>query len=474
MTATAPTTSRSTARRSSPASTRPQTGDRWRLQLLGGPQPVVLDRAMLAAMPQHTVDLPLACVEGWSTVQTWSGVRLADLARRRRSPAPGLGHRLVAGAVRCVQPCPAAAQPSAQSRCAAGLSGQRRRPVAGSRLSGPDHRARAPRRALHEMGCLHRIPGGVMSDLSRLFKRLYGERLPPPDRPSRSTRPRGVHGLGARDRPAVQSQGVVAIDRRVVRGRRDRPRPHPLSALRTRRPAPAQAPPRRYRPIANPAATAFRRSTTCECPPSPSACCSCCSSRASSSKVPPPIPRHRPDPTTLSRPLAHHHSRHIQPQRGELRHQVHRHVRTAAKSPRHQQTSRRWSSRCPGPATRSRQSAVDGRPHPRSGASMKSLATKQASPTFGGRPRSVSVRLTDHHSPSRPGVARTTMTPARRGRRRPRGAMKAVGAWGCSRPLPGLRVFCKPAGATSPPESRHGSGSPPSRHIGQLRPPTPR
>ncbi|MET0701783.1 MAG: molybdopterin-dependent oxidoreductase [Mycobacterium sp.] len=65
------------------------TGDRWRLQLLGGPRPVVLDRAALAALPQHTVDLPLACVEGWSTVQTWSGVRLADLAATAGRPQPG-------------------------------------------------------------------------------------------------------------------------------------------------------------------------------------------------------------------------------------------------------------------------------------------------------------------------------------------------------------------------------------------------
>jgi DMSO/TMAO reductase YedYZ molybdopterin-dependent catalytic subunit len=64
-------------------------GDRWRLLLLGGPQPVILDRAMLAAMPQHTVDLPLACVEGWSTVQRWSGVRLADLAVEAGRPRPG-------------------------------------------------------------------------------------------------------------------------------------------------------------------------------------------------------------------------------------------------------------------------------------------------------------------------------------------------------------------------------------------------
>ena len=56
------------------------TGPNWRLTLRGGPSEVVLDRAALAAMPQHTARLPIACVEGWSTVQTWTGVRLAELA----------------------------------------------------------------------------------------------------------------------------------------------------------------------------------------------------------------------------------------------------------------------------------------------------------------------------------------------------------------------------------------------------------
>jgi DMSO/TMAO reductase YedYZ molybdopterin-dependent catalytic subunit len=42
----------------------------------------VLTRADLLAMPQHTYDLPIACVEGWSTSQTWTGVRLRDLAAR--------------------------------------------------------------------------------------------------------------------------------------------------------------------------------------------------------------------------------------------------------------------------------------------------------------------------------------------------------------------------------------------------------
>jgi DMSO/TMAO reductase YedYZ molybdopterin-dependent catalytic subunit len=58
-----------------------QVGESWRLALLGGPQRPTFSRADLLAMPQRTVRLPIACVEGWSTTQTWTGVRLADLAR---------------------------------------------------------------------------------------------------------------------------------------------------------------------------------------------------------------------------------------------------------------------------------------------------------------------------------------------------------------------------------------------------------
>ncbi len=65
------------------------TGPDWRLVLRGGPAEVVLDRATLAGMPQHTATLPIACVEGWSAVRTWSGVRLAELARMAGTPAPG-------------------------------------------------------------------------------------------------------------------------------------------------------------------------------------------------------------------------------------------------------------------------------------------------------------------------------------------------------------------------------------------------
>jgi DMSO/TMAO reductase YedYZ molybdopterin-dependent catalytic subunit len=51
----------------------------WRLQLAGA-HPVSLSRAQLLALPQHSYDLPIACVEGWSTTQRWTGVRLRDLA----------------------------------------------------------------------------------------------------------------------------------------------------------------------------------------------------------------------------------------------------------------------------------------------------------------------------------------------------------------------------------------------------------
>jgi DMSO/TMAO reductase YedYZ molybdopterin-dependent catalytic subunit len=67
-----------------------ETGADWRLALTrqGEPGRLLLDRATLEAMPQHTAELPIACVEGWSTTQTWSGVRLRDLAARTGMSAP--------------------------------------------------------------------------------------------------------------------------------------------------------------------------------------------------------------------------------------------------------------------------------------------------------------------------------------------------------------------------------------------------
>ena len=59
--------------------TRADTGAAYRLVVKGDTE-VSLTREQLLAMPQHTARLPIACVEGWSTTQTWTGVRLRDLA----------------------------------------------------------------------------------------------------------------------------------------------------------------------------------------------------------------------------------------------------------------------------------------------------------------------------------------------------------------------------------------------------------
>lgn len=62
------------------AITPEMVGDDWRLRVSGGGREVVLTRAELLEMPQRVERLPIACVEGWSTTQEWSGVRLLDLA----------------------------------------------------------------------------------------------------------------------------------------------------------------------------------------------------------------------------------------------------------------------------------------------------------------------------------------------------------------------------------------------------------
>jgi len=64
-------------------------GPGYRLELRGGPAAVSLSREELLALPQTTARLPIACVEGWSTTQEWTGVRLAELARRTGVDAPG-------------------------------------------------------------------------------------------------------------------------------------------------------------------------------------------------------------------------------------------------------------------------------------------------------------------------------------------------------------------------------------------------
>lgn len=63
-------------------------GDRWRLVVSGPAGDLRFSRAQLLAMAQHTAELPIACVEGWSTSnQSWRGVRLRDLAALAGYPA---------------------------------------------------------------------------------------------------------------------------------------------------------------------------------------------------------------------------------------------------------------------------------------------------------------------------------------------------------------------------------------------------
>ena len=53
----------------------------WRLEVVVGDSVTSLSYDDLRAMPQHTVGLPIACVEGWSAHGTWSGVRMTDVLR---------------------------------------------------------------------------------------------------------------------------------------------------------------------------------------------------------------------------------------------------------------------------------------------------------------------------------------------------------------------------------------------------------
>jgi DMSO/TMAO reductase YedYZ molybdopterin-dependent catalytic subunit len=68
--------------------TAAMVGPSYRLRLSGAEE-VSLSRDELLALPQHTARLPIACVEGWTTTQTWTGVRLSELARLAGVPGAG-------------------------------------------------------------------------------------------------------------------------------------------------------------------------------------------------------------------------------------------------------------------------------------------------------------------------------------------------------------------------------------------------
>jgi DMSO/TMAO reductase YedYZ molybdopterin-dependent catalytic subunit len=55
------------------------TDSAWALTVTNGDRSASFTRADLLGMRQHTVELPISCVEGWSQTATWKGVRLGDL-----------------------------------------------------------------------------------------------------------------------------------------------------------------------------------------------------------------------------------------------------------------------------------------------------------------------------------------------------------------------------------------------------------
>ena len=64
-------------------------GDGYALVLRAGERETRLSRADLLALPQREATLPIACVEGWSSTQDWSGVPISELARMAGAPDAG-------------------------------------------------------------------------------------------------------------------------------------------------------------------------------------------------------------------------------------------------------------------------------------------------------------------------------------------------------------------------------------------------
>ena len=122
---------------------------------------VELSREELLAMEQYTESLPIACVEGWTTTQDWTGVRITrpcGAGRHRRSSA---GHVQSLRGGRQLQPGDARRQPGVERALAPRAEGERRRPLARPWLSGASHRPGAAWGPLHQMGLLDDLQGGL-------------------------------------------------------------------------------------------------------------------------------------------------------------------------------------------------------------------------------------------------------------------------------------------------------------------------
>jgi hypothetical protein len=59
----------------------------WVLTVMAAGTVATFTRAELLALPQTQVDLPIACVEGWSQMATWKGVRMRDLLEAAGAPS---------------------------------------------------------------------------------------------------------------------------------------------------------------------------------------------------------------------------------------------------------------------------------------------------------------------------------------------------------------------------------------------------
>ena len=121
-------------------------GPGYRLTLVGA-RTVTLTQAQLLSLPQQAVELPIACVEGWSVAARWTGVRLADLARLAGMPEPAGAQVDSIQQVGAFKSAVLSAGQVADPQVAAGRHGQRPRAALGSWLPGPDDHPECARRA---------------------------------------------------------------------------------------------------------------------------------------------------------------------------------------------------------------------------------------------------------------------------------------------------------------------------------------
>ena len=224
------------------------TGPDWRLAVDRRSERRELAGAQLLAMEQHEHD----CRSRASRAgRRRSAGAVCACATSPRSPARRPARVL---RVESLQPrgvlrrATLGHAPALRRARAARAARQRRRPVARPRLPGADHRARAARRALHEMG---REPdlGGVVIARAR---RRYGASPLHLARPSARAR---AHGL--RRQPRARSALLARTQRpRLARRRGDRARPRARAGLLGARAVARQS--RARVPRAR-----CRRSTTC-------------------------------------------------------------------------------------------------------------------------------------------------------------------------------------------------------------------